>query len=126
VDEYRNWLLSRQLDANVTIVDVASAEYFEAAVGSTTGLREDARKYAVLVTDGAIADADELDALQEALAAQGLEASVVTNTPGAWSKVLRIQEERLTAWKNSQATIRTCTKLLYIAWRRIRMPILAS
>ncbi|MGI6668043.1 MAG: hypothetical protein ACOX4M_00870 [Acetivibrionales bacterium] len=47
VDEYRNWLLSRELDANVTIVDVASADYFEAAVASTTGLRADARKYAV-------------------------------------------------------------------------------
>ncbi|MGE5614014.1 MAG: flagellar hook-associated protein FlgK [Bacillota bacterium] len=87
VDEYRNWLLSRDLDANVTIVDTASADDFEAAVAGTTGLRADARKYAVLVTNGTIADPDELRDLQEALAAQGLETSVVTDDPSAWLDV---------------------------------------
>ena len=87
VSEYENWLLSRGLDANVTIVDAVSAAGFEAAVTGTAGLRAEARKYAVLVTNGAIADPDDLNALQEALAAQGLETSVVTDTPAAWSEV---------------------------------------
>lgn len=86
VSEYENWLLSRGLDANVTIVEAASADGFEAAVASTAGLRDEARKYGILLTNGAIADPD-LNALQEALAAQGLETSVITDTPADWSKV---------------------------------------
>jgi flagellar hook-associated protein 1 FlgK len=89
VDEYRNWLQVRGLDVNVTIVDVASANYFEEAVDGTTGLRADARKYAFLVTNGTITTPDGYKELQEALAAQGLETSVVTNNLAAWSDVYR-------------------------------------
>ncbi len=77
-------LEKRGINAAVTVVDVASAAEFEAAVNTTTGLRAGANKYAVLITNDTLAAAD-LAALQDELTDKGMEASVVTNDPGAWS-----------------------------------------
>ncbi len=84
VDAYRQELLKRGIDAHVTTVDVASAADFAANVSGTTGLRADANKYAILVTSDTLAAAD-LDTLKDELEGIGMKASVITDTPGAWS-----------------------------------------
>lgn len=88
MNEYRDWLESRGLDVNVTMQEVGSAaEIAEQVADETPPLRANARKYAILVTNGTIADPDDMDDLYEALKDKGLEASVVTNSPSAWSKM---------------------------------------
>jgi len=80
INEYRNWLLSRGLDANVTIEEAASVADIETAVTGTAGLRADARKYAFIVTNDGLTDTDDLDNLRNALIARGMEASVITDS----------------------------------------------
>lgn len=88
MNEYRDWLISRGLDVNVTMQEVASVVDIAGQVATgTPPLRADARKYAILITDGTLANPDDMDALHEALKEKRLEASVVTNSPSAWSKL---------------------------------------
>lgn len=80
MNEYRNWLLSRGLDANVTIEEAATVADIEDAVIGTDSLRADARKYSFIVTNDELADPDDLNALREALIAQGMDTSVITGS----------------------------------------------
>jgi len=84
VDAYRQELLKRGINATVTVVDVASASDFATHVAGTTGLRNDANKYAVFVTNDTLSAA-ELDSLKNELDGIGMKAAVVTDIPGAWS-----------------------------------------
>ena len=83
VDAYRQELLKMGIDAVVTKVDVTSAAGFATAVNTTA--RADANKYAVLITNDDTLTAAELTALQDKLINTGMEASVVTDNPGAWT-----------------------------------------
>lgn len=80
VNAYRDELLKRGLDCNVTLQAVASADDMTAAIAATT-LRANANKYAVLISNNTPAD---MVALQAALTARGMDASVVTDTPAVW------------------------------------------
>jgi len=84
VDAYRQELLKRGINAEVTIVNAASAADFADSVAGTAGLRADANKYAIFVTNDTLAAAD-LDSLKDELENSGMKASVITDTPGAWS-----------------------------------------
>jgi len=81
VDAYRAELLKRGLDANVTVQAVASVDDMEAAINATAGLRANANKYAILITNNTPAD---MTALQASLTNMGMDASVVTDTPVVW------------------------------------------
>jgi len=85
---YSQWLSDRGLNANVMMREVGSAAEIAGQVASET-LQADARKYAILVTNGTLTNPDDMDALQEALANKGMDASVVTNSPSTWSKMTR-------------------------------------
>lgn len=91
MNEYRNWLLSRGLDANVTIENAATVGDIEAAVTGTIGLRADARKYAFIVTNDELTDPDEFNDLREALAARGMDTSVITDSDSTpdWLPLVR-------------------------------------
>jgi flagellar hook-associated protein 1 len=80
-NEYTNELLKKGIDCNVTIQTATSAAGMAAAVGSTAGLRADANKYAVLLTNGTLS-ATAMETLKTALTNQGMDASVITDTPG--------------------------------------------
>lgn len=84
VDAYRQELLKRGIDAVVTVEDVAAADIDDitAEVGGVTGLRADANKYAIILTNKTTGD---FAALQTALEEQGMEASVITDDSAAWS-----------------------------------------
>ncbi len=91
MNEYRNWLLSRGLDANVTMENAATVGDIETAVTDTPALRADARKYAFIVTNDELANPDDFDALQAALVSRGMDTSVITDsdsTPG-WLPLVR-------------------------------------
>lgn len=85
---YSQWLSDRGLNANVMMREVGSAAEIAGQVATET-LQADARKYAILVTNGTLTNPDDMDALQEALANKGMDASVVTNSPSTWSKMTR-------------------------------------
>ena len=84
MNKYIEELEKKGIDANVQIKDVTSAAEFEASVTGTSGLRADANKYAVLITDESLAPAD-LESLRDKLADLRMDASVVTNNPAAWT-----------------------------------------
>lgn len=78
-NKYEAWLLSRGLDAEVTIETAATVGDIDEAVGLTPALRENARKYAFIVTENSLANPSDLDALREALAGRGMDTSVITD-----------------------------------------------
>ena len=84
VNAYRNELEKRGMDLNVVVMDVASADGFEAAVQNTSGLRNDANNHAFFITNGSL-DSDKLKSLQKELGNQGMTASVITDAPSNWA-----------------------------------------
>ena len=81
---YEAELMKRGLDVNIIIEDAASAADFAATVHNTSGLRNDANKYAFFITNGSLAE-DQMDDLKDELEALGMDASVITSTPSDWS-----------------------------------------
>lgn len=82
---YEAELKKRGLDVKVTVIDVASADGFAAAVDNTdVTLRKDANKYAFFVTNGSLT-AEQMDALQAGLEEAGMDASVITDKPSDWT-----------------------------------------
>jgi flagellar hook-associated protein 1 FlgK len=84
IGAYRAELERRGLDVNIIIEDAASAADFAATVHNTSGLRNDANKYAFFITDDSLAAA-QLEDLQDELEALGMDASVIAGTPSDWS-----------------------------------------
>lgn len=84
MNAYKDELLKRGIDCNVTMRTVASVNDMAAEVNTSPALRADANKYAILLTNGTLAPAD-LATLQTALANRGMDASVITDTPAAWN-----------------------------------------
>ncbi len=87
MDEYRNELLKRGIDANVTMRNVAAAsvDNLTGLINSVTGLRADAGKYAVILTNKTAGD---FTALQTALTSKGMKASVITDSPAVWTTMV--------------------------------------
>ena len=87
MDEYRNELLKRGIDANVTMQNVAAAsvDNLTGLINSVTGLRADAGKYAVILTNKTAGD---FTALQTALTSKGMKASVITDSPAVWTTMV--------------------------------------
>ncbi|HOQ08251.1 MAG TPA: flagellar hook-associated protein FlgK, partial [Clostridiales bacterium] len=82
---YEAELKKRGLDVKVTVIDVASADGFAAAVDNTdVTLRKDANKYAFFVTNGSLT-AEQMDALRAELEQAGMDASVITDKPSDWT-----------------------------------------
>ncbi len=80
IQAYENWLLSRGLDAQVTIETAATVGDIDTAVIDTPALRADARKYAFIVTENELADPADINALQAALVSRGMDTSVITDS----------------------------------------------
>jgi len=87
VDAYRQELLKRGIDANVTKQEIAAADVDDLTglISGVSGLRTDANKYAIILTDKTTGD---FTALQSALTAKGMEASAITDTPAAWTTLV--------------------------------------
>jgi len=90
ISAYESWLLSRGLNADVSIVEVDNVEEIEAAV-TTTDLNAGTRKYAFIVTNDELTDPDDLAVLRNALAAKGMDTSVITDndSTSAWLPFVR-------------------------------------
>jgi flagellar hook-associated protein 1 FlgK len=89
IAEYTAELTKKGIDCtgHITIQPVTSAADIVNKVTSPTvptTLRDDANKYAVLLTGGSLT-APDLATLQAALSAKGMDTSVITNNPGDWT-----------------------------------------
>ncbi len=79
---YTSELAKRGLDHNVRVIDAADADDLAAQITGTTGFRANSNRCAVILTNDSPAN---MAALQAAVAGNGMDLSVITNTPADWT-----------------------------------------
>lgn len=90
INEYKNEMLKKGIDVNVTTINVAAADFNDitTAVAGIAGLRPDANKYAMIFTDKDTAVAADINTMITTLNGLGLEASAATTAAAsAWTTV---------------------------------------
>ncbi len=96
IDAYTQELEKRGISVNVTVKNIVSGdlEGITNAVNSldATSFREDSSRYAIILTDENTGD---FSALNNALSEKGLEASVITDEPAAWSGITGLSDDKI-------------------------------